>query len=459
MKKLLFITFILVVVLPLGWFFFSEFEGRAPVVEVALPSPYLKQDYTVSLRARDVGTGLRHLNVALVQAGKEVTLLDKHFQPLGYQGLFMGSQVLDQAVEVPVAFKKFGMQDGEAVLKIIVSDYSWRGWNRGNTVTVERTVTIDTRPPRIEVLTTKHNVTRGGVGLIVYRLFEDNITSGVVVGDNFFPGHPGMFKDKNVFAAFFALSFEQGPGTEMKVKAEDLAGNVSRRGFFHYIRDRKFKTDTLNISQGFLAEKIPEFDVDISGTTFDSTENPLLAKYLYINTVVRKGNVKTVLEPVKATENTLFWKNAFLRLPGSANRANFADHRIYKFNGKEIDRQIHMGIDLASVSRAPVPAANNGRILATEHVGIFGNTVLIDHGFGLTTLYAHLSAISVSKGDIVKRGDIIGKTGETGLAGGDHLHFGVAVNNVFVNPVEWWDTTWIKNNIEYNIKGVETQLK
>jgi murein DD-endopeptidase MepM/ murein hydrolase activator NlpD len=118
-----------------------------------------------------------------------------------------------------------------------------------------------------------------------------------------------------------------------------------------------------------------------------------------------------------------------------------------------------MGIDLASVSRAPVPAANNGRVLAIENVGIFGNTVLLDHGFGLTTLYAHLSAVSVSRGDTVKRGDIIGKTGETGLAGGDHLHFGVAVNNVFVNPVEWWDTAWIKNNIMHNINEVETQLK
>ncbi len=459
MKKLFFITFILVIVLPLGWFFFSEFEGRAPVVEVALPSPYLKQDYTVSLRATDDGTGLRRLHVALAQAGREVTLLDRQFQPLGYQGLFMGSQVLDQAVDVPVSFHKFGMQDGQAVLKITVSDFSWRGWNRGNTVTVERTVTIDTRPPRIEVLTTKHNVTRGGAGLIVYRLFEDNITSGVAVGDNFFPGYPGMFKDKRVFAAFFALSFEQGPGTEMKVKAEDPAGNVSTRGFFHYIRDRKFKTDTLNISDNFLAGKIPEFIVDLDGATFDSKENPLLEKFIYINTVVRKENIKKVLEPARATENILFWKGSFSRLPGAANRANFADHRIYRYKGKEIDRQVHMGIDLASVSRAPVPAASSGRVLATEHVGIFGNTVLIDHGFGLTTLYAHLSSVSVSKGDLVQRGDIIGKTGDTGLAGGDHLHFGVAVNNVFVNPVEWWDSTWIKNNILHNINEVETQLK
>jgi len=153
------------------------------------------------------------------------------------------------------------------------------------------------------------------------------------------------------------------------------------------------------------------------------------------------------------------WKGVFLRLPGSANRAGFADHRTYKYNGKEVDRQVHMGVDLASLTRAEVPAANRGRVLATEKVGIFGNTVLIDHGFGLTTLYAHLSSISVSKGDMVEKGQIIGKTGITGLAVGDHLHFGVAVSNVFVNPLEWWDPAWIHNNILQKIEEVETGLK
>lgn len=450
--------FILFVALPLGWFLFNEFEGKEPVIEVALPSVYLQQGYALSVKAGDVGTGLRKIRVLLVQGNKEEVLMDRDYDHLGYRGIFMGSQVKDDTYEVPVEFWKYGMQDGKAMLKITAFDYSWRGWNRGNETTVEREVIIDTKPPRIEILTTKHNVTRGGSGIVLYRLFEDGITSGVEVGPNFFPGYPGMFKDKNIHAAFFALSFEQGPGVDLNVKVEDPAGNVSKRGFFHYIRDRKFKTDILNIPDSFLDAKVPEFDHGMSNDSFTS-DNPSLEKFIHINRVIRQENIKTVLEPVSATENVLYWKDSFLRLPRSANRANFADHRIYKYKGKEIDRQVHMGIDLASVARAPVPAANSGRILATDHVGIFGNTVLIDHGFGLTTHYAHLSSISVSKGDIVQRGDIIGRTGATGMAGGDHLHFGVAVNKVFVNPVEWWDGTWIKNNILHNIEEVREQLK
>lgn len=464
MKKLIIFLFILIIVLPLGWFLTNEFEGKQPILSVKLPSLYLNRAYKMSLNATDQGTGLRSIRVCIVQADKEKVLLDKTFQPLGYKGFFLGSQVLDQSFEIPVESWKYGMQDGEAFLKIVATDYSWRGWNRGSTVVVEKRVIIDTKPPQIEILTNRHNVTRGGAGLVIYRLYENEITSGVQVGPNFFPGYSGMFKDKNVFAAFFALSYEQGPGIDMVVKAEDPAGNVSKRGFYHYIRDRKFKNDVLNLPDSFLNGKIPEFDVgasddDIEFPDIQAAENSMLAKFIHINRQVRKENIKKVLEAARFTDNVMMWKGGFLRLPGSANRANFADHRTYKYKGREVDRQVHMGIDLASISRAPVPAANRGRVLSTENVGIFGNTVLLDHGFGLTTLYAHLSSISVTKGDMVEKGDIIGKTGATGLAGGDHLHFGVAVNNVFVNPVEWWDRNWIKNNILHNITEVETALK
>ncbi|HKK90077.1 MAG TPA: M23 family metallopeptidase, partial [Desulfobacteraceae bacterium] len=247
----------------------------------------------------------------------------------------------------------------------------------------------------------------------------------------------------------------QGPGVEINVTASDPAGNTSSRGFYYYIRDTKFRTDVLTISDRFLSRKMPEFDVGEKQQVFDARENPKLEKFLYINRVVRTQNIQDLLEPVVNTEPVRFWQGRFSRLPGSANRASFADHRIYKYKKEEIDRQVHMGIDLASVARAPVPAANSGRILCTDRVGIFGNSVLIDHGFGLTTIYSHLSTVLVKKGDRVEKGDIIGKSGSTGLAGGDHLHFGVAVNNVFVNPVEWWDLTWIKNNILSKIQYVE----
>ena len=258
--------------------------------------------------------------------------------------------------------------------------------------------------------------------------------------------------------SFFALSYKQGPGTKIVVEAKDPAGNISKKGFYHYIKDRRFKHDVINISDSFLTRKMPDFNLGAKEASFASYKNPLLKKFLYINRILRKENVVTVLKPVVNTEHKILWKGVFKRLPGSANRAGFADHRVYKYHGKEIDREVHLGVDLASVANARVPAANSGRVISTEKVGIFGNTVVIDHGFGLSTTYSHLSHISVKKGEMVKKGEIIGRTGSTGLAGGDHLHFGVAVNTVFVNPVEWWDKKWIQNNILSKINNVKKEL-
>ena len=106
-----------------------------------------------------------------------------------------------------------------------------------------------------------------------------------------------------------------------------------------------------------------------------------------------------------------------------------------------------MGVDLASLAMAPVPAGNTGRVILAEFMGIYGNVVIIDHGFGLQSLYSHLSEIHVQKGETVQRGQIIGRTGATGMAGGDHLHFGMLVSGLEVQPIEWWDARWIKNNI------------
>ncbi len=459
MKKILSFSVILFIVLPLSWFAINEFEGTKPQISLKLPSHYLNRSYEMSLSVSDKGTGLRDVRVSIVQNGKKRVLLNKKYPLKGYENFFIGSGVFKAQFKIPVESWKYGMVDGQAVFKISACDYSWRGWNTGNKTEKEIKVIIDTKPPAIEILTKRHNITRGGAGLVIYRLFEDNLKSGVVVGKNFFPGYSGEFADKHVFLSFFALTYKQGPGTKIFVEAEDPAGNISKKGFYHYIKDRRFKHDVINISDSFLERKMPDFDLGSSkDALFALSKNPLLKKFLYINTVLRKQNVKEILMPVRNTEHRILWRGVFKRLPGSANRAGFADHRVYKYHGREIDREVHLGVDLASIANAPVPASNSGRVVSTKKIGIFGNTVVIDHGFGLSTTYSHLSHISVKTGEMVKKGEIIGRTGSTGLAGGDHLHFGVAINTVFVNPVEWWDKKWIQNNILSKINRVKAEL-
>ena len=142
-------------------------------------------------------------------------------------------------------------------------------------------------------------------------------------------------------------------------------------------------------------------------------------------------------------------------MPNSAPRGAFAQLRSYFYQGKEVDQQTHLGIDLASLAHAKVPAANRGKVVYADDLGIYGQCIVIDHGLGLQTLYGHLSRIGVKVGDEVQKGQIIGNTGDTGMAGGDHLHVGVVIAGEQVNPIEWWDLSWIKNNVTDKLKDAK----
>ena len=137
-----------------------------------------------------------------------------------------------------------------------------------------------------------------------------------------------------------------------------------------------------------------------------------------------------------------------MSLPNGAPLAAFADQRRYEFNGEIIDKATHLGYDLASLKGSPVPAANNGRVVFAGLLGIYGNAVILDHGLGVFSLYGHMSSTGVKVGEVVGRGDTLGRTGDTGLAGGDHLHFGLLVHGTYVDPVEWWDGHWIHDHVE-----------
>jgi murein DD-endopeptidase MepM/ murein hydrolase activator NlpD len=147
------------------------------------------------------------------------------------------------------------------------------------------------------------------------------------------------------------------------------------------------------------------------------------------------------------TSPSPLWEGRFVRLPNSARMAAFGDHRTYFFDGEEIDQQTHLGIDLASVKAAEVPASNSGKVIYAGEFGIYGQTVVVDHGLGIMSLYGHLRQINVNEGESVQKGQFLGRTGTTGLAGGDHLHLGMYVSGVPVNPIEWWDQHWIDVNV------------
>jgi murein DD-endopeptidase MepM/ murein hydrolase activator NlpD len=291
---------------------------------------------------------------------------------------------------------------------------------------------------------------QGGAGLVIYRVSEPVFQSGVLVGDRLFPGYSGYFSDKSIYMAFFAIPHDQGENIDLFLAAEDYGKNRSNAGFHYYINKIKFKSDSIYLSDNFFRRKMPEFKID--GIQDDLS---LKEKFLYINQTIRQKDFDKIVKVCTNSTPTILWRGRFQRFPRSAQKAGFADLRTYIYKDKIIDKQTHLGIDLASTACSPIPAGNHGKIVFADDVGIYGNTVIIDHGFGLFSTYSHLSRFTVVPGQEVKKGETIGYTGTTGMAGGDHLHFGILVHNTFVNPIEWLDATWIKHNITDKISMIK----
>lgn len=421
---ILFIVFLLALVSG-AIFYFRDTDG--PQISLSPETGSVSDKRPLALEVEDSGSGVKHLLVTALQKERSFEVLTEDY----------GKEALCQSREL--ALGASGIEDGPLEIRITATDHSIFHFGAGNRTEKSFFFNYDSKPPLISILSTAHNVNRGGSGLIVYTLSEEAARTGVEVGDLFFPGYQ---QESGLYAALFAFPFHMEPvDFTPKIVAKDEAGNERRSGFYYHTKDRTFRQRRINISPQFLEVKAPEFH-DLA----PQAKTPLEA-FLQINQELRSKNRRALYELGLNTSPKPLWQGSFLRQPNTATMALFGDDRTYYFEGKKIDRQTHLGIDLASVAHAPISAANAGQVIFTDYMGIYGQCVIIDHGLGLQTLYAHLSRIDVHCGDKVEKGQVIGRTGTTGMAGGDHLHFGVILSGLPVNPIEWWDGSWLRNNV------------
>jgi len=288
---------------------------------------------------------------------------------------------------------------------------------------------------------------------VLYRATPEDVRSGVVVGDVEYPGDPAAgatvegvkIADPAVRVAFFALLYDQDVNTPIRVFARDEAGNTARADFDHRIFPKRFQKSRIELDDRFLDRVVPAI---LEGTNEVRPEGDQLAKFLTINGELRRKNNEKIASFAAQTAPEMLWRGAvFHPFTNSAVESAFADYRTYVYKGKEVDQQVHLGFDLARLAGNPIVTANAGKVLFADELGIYGNTVIVDHGMGVQSLYAHLSSFSVKAGDTVQKEQEVGRSGLTGLAGGDHLHFTMLVNGKMVNPVEWWDSHWIEDRI------------
>ncbi len=407
-----------------GYFYFDD--TAAPQITVTPAGGNINRASEIRLHVED-GSGVARLAVTVLQNGRQFQLLKREYPA--------NTVTVDEVLEL----NKLRLIDGEVVVQVEAGDAAVYHLGKGNRGSRVCNYVRDTRPPLITVLSNAHNMTVGGSALVVYSVGEEVKNSGVQLGKYFFPGYR---QSDGRYLCLFAFPYDVDLDTVPRVVARDNAGNKGVGGFYYHLRKHRFRVDTINVSDGFLNSKMPQFQ-----DMFPQAQSPLEV-FLAVNRQLRPQN-RAFLHQLAANSAAEFtWSNErFIRQPGAATRATFGDLRHYKYKGKEIDQQRHLGIDLASVARSKVPASNSGTVIFADFLGIYGQCIVIDHGLGLQTLYAHLSSINVQVGEQVQRGQIIARTGATGLAGGDHLHFGVIVGGVPVNPVEWWDKHWVHNNI------------
>ncbi|MCI0415691.1 M23 family metallopeptidase [bacterium] len=444
---LIIVIFFVIVCVVMSW---KRWEGESPSVRLNREFKALGRNPSLSLVVQDSRSGLKEISVTLKQKDQVVSLVEARYPGPTILSFWESGDREEKNFDLgKLIAERWKVQEGPATLEISAVDHSLRSFFRGNRANLQREFVFDLHPPRLEVLTGQHYINQGGSECVVYRVSPDAEVFGVQAGPYFFPGYPVAGGDKNLKFSLFAFAYNVDPKSSLKIVARDGAGNQAVAGFWYKLFPKKFRSSEINIEDSFLQKVVPEI---LSRSTEVQDQGDLLKNFLEINNKLRKLNHATITKLSQKSAQRFLWNGPFLQLSKSQVEALFADHRTYIYGGKVIDHQDHVGFDLSVVQQYPIEAANDGVVIYADYLGIYGNCVLIDHGYGLVSLYGHLSSMGVKPGQAVKKKQEIGRSGETGLAAGDHLHFGLFLQGVPINPTEWWDDHWIQDHIALRFK-------
>ena len=396
--------------------------GKASPVQVRVANPH----------------GIRRFTAEIEQNGNRYKLFETA-EP-AHRLLFLGKNEPPRSLRFSAGSQAVpALRDGKATLLIEAQGNDLRA----TTGRLEVPVEVNTRPPQVAADGFQHYINQGGAELVTFTVSGYWTEAGVRVGPYTFRSFPMPGRPAGERFALFAFPWDTPPGTVPLVFARNPSGAEATARFWFKVFPKRFRTRDLEISESFLEKVVGELDPNGPGN--------LVARFLKINGEMRRQNNQALADLRLKTEERVLWSGPFRRY--GKTESEFADTRNYVYQGKTIDRQTHLGFDLADVPHVAVEAANDGKVVWADRLGIYGNCVVLDHGYGLQSIYGHLSQIAVQFGEMVKKGQELGRSGATGMAGGDHLHFSMQVDGVQITPVEWWDEHWIHDRILSKLPG------
>jgi len=447
LRFLVFLVVLAVLVCGGAWFWAGRSAG--PTVTIRQPGQFVGQNTSLELMAEAPEGKFTSIDVTVEQSGKTfpVFTLD---QP---EGNIRQESAERLYVMRPVGKKAIpDLQSGPARIVVTASRPVLFGLRHVSSTTTHD-VTVRLEPPQVSVLSTFHYINHGGSEFVVYRATPEDVVSGVRVGNIEYPGFPaagvGITSDPALRVAFFGLLFDQDLNTEFNVFARDPAGNEALAALDHQVFPKPYSKSRIEIDDRFIGRVVPAIASNSPQEKIPTDD--LLSGFLKINGDLRQKNNQYLMDLAKKSDPKMLFKGPFQQLGNSQVEARFADTRTYVYKGKEVDRQVHLGFDLAVTANVPIVSAEAGTVVHASDLGIYGNCVVVDHGLGVMSLYGHLSSIGVKVGDHVEKGSELGRSGMTGLAGGDHLHFTMLVGGQQVTPVDWWSKQWFEDRVHRKI--------
>ena len=359
--------------------------------------------------------------------------------------------ILDQSVnesktrlELSLKLPKELILDKNQIYKLTIEakDFNIFG---GNKAVKSVNLIIDNKTPQIQIINQSYKITKGGSAVVVFRAVDENLNELYIQSDKHI-FKPTKFIKDGYWASLVAWDI-RNPRFNAKIIAIDKAGNRAVSNIGYYLHDRKYKESIITLSDNFLDGKIDELANQYAPNYADLD---MLDKFKFVNETLRESNENIIRKVTSAVPEEIiesFYIKPFYPLRNGAVVASFGDHRFFTYEGNRVSESWHMGLDLASTAKAVMVTNNPAFVAFNELNGIYGDSIILYHGFGLYTLYGHSNEISVKVGEHIGANHIIGKTGTTGLSLGDHLHFGVIVQGVEVRPEEWMDKKWLQDNI------------